>query len=177
MPRWPIRWSWSPGSLLIGCVWSPNLWFGFPSCTEWLPQRRRNIKPSVTSARSVLLLASGKTHTHIQHLIAFNSGFVKCTYKIETSLQHVTGHTQTPNMAAFCVVLSWLSIKGRSALEGRHLSKCQQLIHHWLNTIRRFAMKHTHMLTNATTRSYAQTYSARPRSQSSQRADWLANNP
>lgn len=45
-------------------------------------------------------------------------------------------------MAAFCVVLSWLSIKGRSALEGRHLSKCQQLIHHWLNTIRRFAMKH-----------------------------------
>ena len=54
-------------------------------------------------------------------------------------------------MAAFCVVLSWLSIKGRSALEGRHLSKCQQLIHHWLNTIRRFAMKHARAHTHTHT--------------------------
>lgn len=105
---------------------------------------------------------------------AFHSGFVKAHIQNkETSKPH----TQTPSVAVFCVVLSWLSIKGRSALEGRHLSKCQQLIHHWLNTIRRFAMKHTQRLTNTKAHFYTKVYSARPHSQSSQRADWLANNP
>lgn len=62
MIRSPIRWSWSPGSLWIGCVWSRSLWCGCLFCTGWLLQRPPNTKPSVTSARSVLLLASGKMH-------------------------------------------------------------------------------------------------------------------
>ena len=88
-------------------------------------------------------------------------------------------------MAALCVVLSWLSIKGRSALEGRHLSKCQQLIHHWLNTIWRYAMKHagtrihththTHTRGKTDTCPYTQTYGLQPHWQSSQRAKLLAN--
>ncbi len=61
--RWPIRWSWSRGSLLIGWGWSRSRWSGFRFCTEWRQQKRPNTRPSAISVKSSPLWASG-THTH-----------------------------------------------------------------------------------------------------------------
>lgn len=44
----------------IGRGRSLSPWSGYPCSTGWLPQRRPNIRPSVTSVRSSLSSASGK---------------------------------------------------------------------------------------------------------------------
>lgn len=55
------------GSLLLRCptswsgwAWSPSLWSGCRSCTEWRRRNPRSTRPNVTSANSVRSKVSGR---------------------------------------------------------------------------------------------------------------------
>lgn len=109
-----------------GCAWSHSRWSGCLSCTEWRRRRRPNTKPSATSAKSAPSSASGKRRPKRSRFVTRIQGRPSVTWN--------KPHKRW-NVAAVCLVHSCWSLKGRAALEGRHLSKCQQLIRHWLNTI------------------------------------------